>query len=548
VAGVLAGLGNGSVTPENAVALATGAGFDALLAGVNPPGAPPGYERPPAILSIEPVADGTQKITVTAEASEPLLDANGNPIFDPNQFQISVLVLPKTQLALTALAVESSVEHGGPAFLEIRSSLDDFQTVVARVATVEGSATYAIDLNLAAGIDPVTVRIFAVEAATPDVHFNFSKVIASGILQNANQPPVATDDSYSVDEDAALVVSEPGLLGNDSDGDGDLLGALLVAGPAHGTLVVGADGSFTYTPEPNFFGSDSFTYQATDGTEASNVAVVNITVDAVDDAPTLTTVQAFARATEDTPFVISYDALAAASDAADVDSPAVSFRIEAVTSGTLTKDGVEVIAGDTVLNAGEALVWTPAQDANGLLNAFTVTAFDGESASASAVQVQIQVAAVNDAPVANAGVDRVVRLASVVTLDGTGSFDPDNGPAPLTYSWRQTGGPSITLTGANTANPTFQPLAAGVYTFELVVNDGQASSVADSVTIQVPPLGDLDLDGDVDTDDLNILMAGRNTPATDVNDLRDLDGDGMITLLDARKLTLLYTRPRGATT
>jgi hypothetical protein len=71
--------------------------------------------------------------------------------------------------------------------------------------------------------------------------------------------------------------------------------------------------------------------------------------------------------------------------------------------------------------------------------------------------------------------------------------------------------------------------------------------VADSVTIRVPLLGDIDLDGDVDTDDLNLLMAGRNTAATDANDLRDLDGDGMITLLDARKLTLLYTRPRGAT-
>jgi hypothetical protein len=68
----------------------------------------------------------------------------------------------------------------------------------------------------------------------------------------------------------------------------------------------------------------------------------------------------------------------------------------------------------------------------------------------------------------------------MVTLDGTGSFDQDNGPGPLTYSWRQTGGPSATLTGADTARPTFKPLAAGNYTLELVVSDGQASSVADT--------------------------------------------------------------------
>jgi len=60
-------------------------------------------------------------------------------------------------------------------------------------------------------------------------------------------------------------------------------------------------------------------------------------------------------------------------------------------------------------------------------------------------------------------------------------------------------------------------------------------------------IGDLDNDGDVDRDDLNILLASRNQPASGPDDPKDLDGDGMITALDARKLTQLCTRPRCAT-
>ena len=75
------------------------------------------------------------------------------------------------------------------------------------------------------------------------------------------------------------------MLGNDTDVDGDTLTAVLVSGPAHGTLTLNADGSFTYTPDANYNGSDSFTYKANDGSADSNVATVSLTVSAVNDAP-----------------------------------------------------------------------------------------------------------------------------------------------------------------------------------------------------------------------------------------------------------------------
>src|SRR4029450_12354263 len=84
-----------------------------------------------------------------------------------------------------------------------------------------------------------------------------------------NDAPVATNDAYTTNEDTPLEVPAPGMLGvlaNDNDPDGNPLTATLVGGPAHGTLALNANGSFTYTPAANFNGDDTFTYRASDGT------------------------------------------------------------------------------------------------------------------------------------------------------------------------------------------------------------------------------------------------------------------------------------------
>lgn len=153
----------------------------------------------------------------------------------------------------------------------------------------------------------------------------------------------------------------------------------------------------------------------------------------------------------------------------------------------------------------------------------------------------------NQPPVANAGPDQTVRLSSLVTLNGSGSSDPDNGPSALSYAWTKTAGPSASLSGASTAKPTFTPNTKGVYSFGLVVNDGLLNSNAASVNITVPTLGDIDQDGDVDNNDLAKITVTLNKPASGPNDLRDLNGDMKIDALDSRKLVLLCTRPRCAT-
>ena len=102
-----------------------------------------------------------------------------------------------------------------------------------------------------------------------------------------NDAPVATNDAYTTDEDTALTIAAPGVLGNDSDPDSSTLTAAVVTGPGHGTLTLNANGAFTYTPAANYNGTDTFTYRASDGSLTSDPATVTMTITPVNDAPTL---------------------------------------------------------------------------------------------------------------------------------------------------------------------------------------------------------------------------------------------------------------------
>src|SRR5262249_26163352 len=103
-----------------------------------------------------------------------------------------------------------------------------------------------------------------------DGRLTSSPATVSLTIAPANDPPVANPDSYSGSDATTLTVSATnGVLANDTDIDGDSLTATLVTGPAHGSLSLNADGSFTYTPAANYNGSDSFTYTASDGIATS---------------------------------------------------------------------------------------------------------------------------------------------------------------------------------------------------------------------------------------------------------------------------------------
>ncbi len=112
-----------------------------------------------------------------------------------------------------------------------------------------------------------------------------ASVQATVVIDVGNTAPVASDDGpYAATEDTTLTVAAPGVLANDSDADGHSLTATLVADAANGTVTLRLDGSFDYDPDPEFSGSDSFTYQVSDGV-ASDGATVILEVTATNDDP-----------------------------------------------------------------------------------------------------------------------------------------------------------------------------------------------------------------------------------------------------------------------
>ncbi len=148
---------------------------------------------------------------------------------------------------------------------------------------------------------------------------------------SGNSPAIASNDAYSTTEDSSLLIDAAGgVLANDVDADFDPLQAILVDDVVHGTLTLNPDGSFAYTPDPDFNGTDSFTYTASDGSIDSNLATVMLTVTPVNDTPVASYDNYLTP--PDTP--LSVDAAGVLANDSDVDlNPLDAVLVDDVVSG-----------------------------------------------------------------------------------------------------------------------------------------------------------------------------------------------------------------------
>jgi hypothetical protein len=127
-------------------------------------------------------------------------------------------------------------------------------------------------------------------ALPPETSETSAPVTVDLTVNSVNDPPVAVDDPqaptvYEVDEDtlSPLVVAAPGVLANDYDVDGDPFSSNLISNVSNGILALGLDGSFTYMPNSNFNGTDTFTYEICDPSPVCSSANVTIVVNPVPD-------------------------------------------------------------------------------------------------------------------------------------------------------------------------------------------------------------------------------------------------------------------------
>jgi VCBS repeat-containing protein len=236
------------------------------------------------------------------------------------------------------------------------------------------------------------------------------------VLLNAtstNQAPVATDDAYSTAEDTPLTVAAPGVLGNDSDPDGNPLTATLVTGPAHGTVTLNANGAFTYTPPANSNDTDTFTYRASDGTDQSNPATVTITVNAVNDAPTVTVAAGGACGTNDRSGTINLTV-------GDVESAATALTLSVRSnSNPMLVPSNNVVFGGS--GANRTLTATAVAGRTGTA-VLMVAVSDGQASGSVQVTVRVGSNGKDTLP-GGAGTDLAFGQNSKDTLSGLGGID-----------------------------------------------------------------------------------------------------------------------------
>jgi VCBS repeat-containing protein len=276
----------------------------------------------------------------------------------------------------------------------------------------------------------------------------------------ASPNPVGVADPYSTDEDVALSVAAPGVLGNDTDPQSDPLTAQLVSGPAHGTLALNANGSFSYTPAADYNGPDGFVYKASDGTNLSGDTAVSITVNPVNDAP----VAQPDTATVDEGGTVNIAVLANDSDvdAGTVLTPAIDTAPVNGTA-TLNPDGTVTYVHDGGETTSDSFTYHVTDSA---LNSATVT-------------VSVTVTPVNDAPVAVNDGPYVTPVSTVLNVVAPGLLANDSdvdGPSMSAQAVSQPAHGTVVVNADGSFGYTPTAGYAGPDSFTYQVNDGAASN------------------------------------------------------------------------
>ncbi|WP_275899129.1 myxosortase-dependent M36 family metallopeptidase [Pyxidicoccus caerfyrddinensis] len=413
------------------------------------------------------------------------------------------VVIGNVNRAPTVTASSATVDERSTATLTASASDPDGDALTYSWVQTDGapvvlSGANTASISFATG-DVSSDSILTFTVTTSDGTATASQSVVVNVRDVNRAPTVNAGVDVSVDERGTATLS-----GSASDADGDALSYLWVQ--VSGTPVAlsnanTAVASFT-APETVDGETLSFVLTASDGKLATR-DTIDVHVGEVNRAPAVTA----------SAVVVDERSTATLSaSAADPDSDSLTYAWTQVSGTAVTLTGAD--SATATFSTGEVTANTELT--------FRVTVSDGHATASHDVVVTVR--QVNRAPVADAGEAASAKSKTAVTLDGSASADAEG--STVTYQWTQVGGPWVTLTGANTARPSFTApdvKANTELTFRLVVSDGSLTSDADTVTVTVTQADNI-----VPVAKARILLSGDQTSMTlDGSASSDPDGDAI---------------------
>ncbi|MEW8576006.1 MAG: retention module-containing protein, partial [Candidatus Thiodiazotropha endolucinida] len=360
-------------------------------------------------------------------------------------------------------------------------------------------------------------------------------------LASLNAPPIAEDDEAVIDEDTPINIS---VLGNDRDPSGDPISVVEVTQGVHGSVSIDTvTGNPVYTPNPNYNGSDSFTYTISDGAGGLDTATVTVAIDPVNDAPVASTISVEPDGTtlpdpnsvgagnyehtipEDT----SVSGLVMATD---VDGDILVYTQNSNPSH-----------GTAVVNPDGSYTYTPDQDYNGN-DSFEVLVDDGNGGTAIAT-VYIIITPVQDPSLITAGSGSVTE-DTILSTSGQLAISDADGPQDEAFT------PQSNVAGAH---GTFSIDGNGNWRYNLNNSDPavQALDAGERITEVFTVTG---VDGTPSTVTVMINGVNENSPPNALNDSVSTREDTPVTFHvlgndsdpDADPLTVTgFTQPANGT-